>query len=55
MFYCFAYLFAAFFLVQVVLKEHADDDPMLAITGVPVVYWPKKNMKVGIIHLQCKN
>lgn len=31
--------------MKVVLKEHADDDPMLAITGVPVVYWPKKNMK----------
>lgn len=34
---------------QVVLKEHADDDPRSAITGVPVVYWPKKLLKVGII------
>ncbi|XP_077943964.1 lysine (K)-specific demethylase 2Bb isoform X4 [Gasterosteus aculeatus] len=25
--------------MKVVLKEHADDDPKLAITGVPVVYW----------------
>uniref|UniRef100_A0A3B3V1Q6 Lysine-specific demethylase 2B n=1 Tax=Poecilia latipinna TaxID=48699 RepID=A0A3B3V1Q6_9TELE len=28
--------------MKVVLKEHADDDPKLAITGVPVVLWPKK-------------
>ncbi|XP_077015895.1 lysine-specific demethylase 2B isoform X2 [Tamandua tetradactyla] len=28
-----------------VLKEHADDDPGLAITGVPVVTWPKKTPK----------
>ncbi|XP_053442955.1 lysine-specific demethylase 2B isoform X8 [Nycticebus coucang] len=28
-----------------VLKEHADDDPSLAITGVPVVTWPKKTPK----------
>lgn len=34
---------------QVVLKEHADDDPRSAITGVPVVYWPKKLLKVGIL------
>ncbi|MEQ2164540.1 Lysine-specific demethylase 2B, partial [Goodea atripinnis] len=27
------------------LKEHADDDPKLAITGVPVVLWPKKVLK----------
>lgn len=33
---------------QVVLKEHADDDPRSAITGVPVVYWPKKLLKVRI-------
>ncbi|XP_031711827.1 lysine (K)-specific demethylase 2Bb isoform X2 [Anarrhichthys ocellatus] len=31
--------------MKVVLKEHADDDPKLAITGVPVVYWPKKTVK----------
>ncbi|KAM6902108.1 lysine (K)-specific demethylase 2Bb [Xenentodon cancila] len=31
--------------IKVVLKEHADDDPKLAITGVPVVYWPKKTAK----------
>nr|XP_060641943.1 lysine-specific demethylase 2B isoform X3 [Anolis sagrei ordinatus] len=28
-----------------ILKEHADDDPHLAISGVPVVSWPKKNAK----------
>uniref|UniRef100_A0A2K6RQZ6 Lysine-specific demethylase 2B n=1 Tax=Rhinopithecus roxellana TaxID=61622 RepID=A0A2K6RQZ6_RHIRO len=32
--------------VKNVLKEHADDDPSLAITGVPVVTWPKKTPKV---------
>nr|XP_019589576.1 PREDICTED: lysine-specific demethylase 2B isoform X2 [Rhinolophus sinicus] len=31
--------------VKSVLKEHADDDPSLAITGVPVVTWPKKTPK----------
>nr|XP_057907996.1 lysine-specific demethylase 2B isoform X1 [Doryrhamphus excisus] len=31
--------------MKVVLKEHADDDPKLAITGLPVVVWPKKIMK----------
>uniref|UniRef100_A0A3Q0SEF2 Lysine-specific demethylase 2B n=1 Tax=Amphilophus citrinellus TaxID=61819 RepID=A0A3Q0SEF2_AMPCI len=31
--------------LKVVLKEHADDDPKLAITGYPVVYWPKKTIK----------
>lgn len=31
---------------QNVLKEHVDDDPNLAITGVPVVSWPKKTPKV---------
>ncbi|KAM4635163.1 lysine (K)-specific demethylase 2Bb isoform 2-T2 [Polymixia lowei] len=31
--------------MKVVLKEHADDDPKLAINGVPVVCWPKKSMK----------
>uniref|UniRef100_A0A8C9YYG7 Lysine-specific demethylase 2B n=1 Tax=Sander lucioperca TaxID=283035 RepID=A0A8C9YYG7_SANLU len=31
--------------IKVVFKEHADDDPKLAITGVPVVYWPKKTIK----------
>uniref|UniRef100_A0A4W6CMG9 Lysine-specific demethylase 2B n=1 Tax=Lates calcarifer TaxID=8187 RepID=A0A4W6CMG9_LATCA len=31
--------------MKVLLKEHADDDPKLAITGVPVVSWPKKNIK----------
>ncbi|KAI9534648.1 hypothetical protein NQZ68_010031 [Dissostichus eleginoides] len=33
--------------MKVLLKEHADDDPKLAITGVPVVYWPKKTIKCG--------
>ncbi|KAH0625595.1 hypothetical protein JD844_015177 [Phrynosoma platyrhinos] len=28
-----------------ILKEHADDDQNLAISGVPVVSWPKKNAK----------
>lgn len=31
---------------QVVLKEHADDNPKLAITGSPIVCWPKKTGKV---------
>uniref|UniRef100_UPI003AAB6859 lysine (K)-specific demethylase 2Bb n=1 Tax=Centroberyx gerrardi TaxID=166262 RepID=UPI003AAB6859 len=31
--------------IKVVLKEHADDDPKLAINGVPVVCWPKKTIK----------
>ncbi|XP_066545217.1 lysine (K)-specific demethylase 2Bb isoform X2 [Amia ocellicauda] len=31
--------------MKVVLKEHADDDPKLAITGVPVACWPKKSVK----------
>lgn len=33
---------------QNILKEHADDDQNLAISGVPVVSWPKKNAKVGL-------
>uniref|UniRef100_A0A8C5HGM5 Lysine-specific demethylase 2B n=1 Tax=Gouania willdenowi TaxID=441366 RepID=A0A8C5HGM5_GOUWI len=32
--------------MKAVLKEHAYDDPKLALTGVPVVYWPKKTTKV---------
>uniref|UniRef100_A0A8D2PIK9 Lysine-specific demethylase 2B n=1 Tax=Zosterops lateralis melanops TaxID=1220523 RepID=A0A8D2PIK9_ZOSLA len=28
-----------------ILKEHADDDQNLAISGVPVVSWPKKTTK----------
>uniref|UniRef100_A0A3Q3LSE7 Lysine-specific demethylase 2B n=1 Tax=Mastacembelus armatus TaxID=205130 RepID=A0A3Q3LSE7_9TELE len=31
--------------IKVLLKEHAEDDPKLAITGVPVVFWPKKTIK----------
>ncbi|CAG5867425.1 unnamed protein product [Menidia menidia] len=31
--------------MKAVLKEHADDDAKLAITGVPVVCWPKKTTK----------
>uniref|UniRef100_A0A3P9IV38 Lysine-specific demethylase 2B n=1 Tax=Oryzias latipes TaxID=8090 RepID=A0A3P9IV38_ORYLA len=31
--------------MKVVLKEHTDDDPKLAITGAPVVFWPKKTAK----------
>ncbi|XP_028273488.1 lysine (K)-specific demethylase 2Bb isoform X1 [Parambassis ranga] len=31
--------------IKVVLKEHADDNLKLAITGVPVVFWPKKTLK----------
>ncbi|XP_061118604.1 lysine (K)-specific demethylase 2Bb isoform X2 [Conger conger] len=31
--------------MRVVLKEHARDDPRLALTGVPVVCWPKKTLK----------
>uniref|UniRef100_A0A7N8Y692 Lysine-specific demethylase 2B n=1 Tax=Mastacembelus armatus TaxID=205130 RepID=A0A7N8Y692_9TELE len=37
--------------IKVLLKEHAEDDPKLAITGVPVVFWPKKTIKVGIFHV----
>lgn len=36
-------------LFQAVLKEHADDDPRSAVTGVPVVYRPKKLSKVRIL------
>lgn len=32
--------------MKVVLDEHADDDSLLATTGVPVVYWHKNNIKV---------
>ncbi|XP_026580638.1 lysine-specific demethylase 2B-like, partial [Pseudonaja textilis] len=28
-----------------ILKEHAEDDQNLAISGIPVVSWPKKNAK----------
>uniref|UniRef100_A0A673AZZ0 Lysine-specific demethylase 2B n=1 Tax=Sphaeramia orbicularis TaxID=375764 RepID=A0A673AZZ0_9TELE len=31
--------------MKVILKEHADDDPRLAITGLPVVHWPNKMIK----------
>uniref|UniRef100_A0A9J7XZC6 [histone H3]-dimethyl-L-lysine(36) demethylase n=1 Tax=Cyprinus carpio carpio TaxID=630221 RepID=A0A9J7XZC6_CYPCA len=31
--------------VKVVLKEHADDNPKLAISGSPIVCWPKKTGK----------
>ncbi|XP_053741273.1 lysine-specific demethylase 2B isoform X1 [Synchiropus splendidus] len=31
--------------MKVVLKEHADDDIKLAVTGLPVVYWLKKAIK----------
>ncbi|XP_073532381.1 lysine-specific demethylase 2B isoform X3 [Phyllobates terribilis] len=31
--------------MKTVLKEHADDDQNLAISGVPVVSWPKKPVK----------
>ncbi|XP_077318101.1 lysine-specific demethylase 2B isoform X1 [Lithobates pipiens] len=31
--------------MKTVLKEHADDDQNLAISGVPVVSWPKKPAK----------
>ncbi|CAN9504885.1 unnamed protein product [Ophioblennius macclurei] len=31
--------------VKLLLKEHMDDDPKLAINGVPVVSWPKKTVK----------
>ncbi|XP_018118737.1 lysine-specific demethylase 2B isoform X1 [Xenopus laevis] len=31
--------------MKTVLKEHADDDNNLAISGVPVVMWPKKPSK----------
>lgn len=49
---CFNFLLA--FLLQLVLKEHADDDPKLAITGVPVVSWPKKTIKVGAFLLNAQ-
>ncbi|XP_031434162.1 lysine-specific demethylase 2B isoform X2 [Clupea harengus] len=31
--------------IKVVLKEHATDDPKMAISGVPVVSWPKTTVK----------
>uniref|UniRef100_A0A673W5V7 Lysine-specific demethylase 2B n=1 Tax=Salmo trutta TaxID=8032 RepID=A0A673W5V7_SALTR len=31
--------------MKVVLKEHEDDDPKMAATGVPVVFWPKNKLK----------
>nr|XP_005989042.1 PREDICTED: lysine-specific demethylase 2B isoform X4 [Latimeria chalumnae] len=31
--------------MKTVLKEHVDDDQNLAISGVPVVSWPKKTLK----------
>ncbi|XP_021113180.1 lysine-specific demethylase 2B isoform X9 [Heterocephalus glaber] len=34
--------------VKNVLKEHAEDDPSLAVTGVPVVSWPKKTPKAPV-------
>uniref|UniRef100_A0AAR2L9P3 [histone H3]-dimethyl-L-lysine(36) demethylase n=1 Tax=Pygocentrus nattereri TaxID=42514 RepID=A0AAR2L9P3_PYGNA len=38
--------------MKVLLKEHADDDPKLAITGRPVVCWPKKSIKVTLKVMQ---
>ncbi|XP_072514412.1 lysine (K)-specific demethylase 2Bb isoform X2 [Salminus brasiliensis] len=32
--------------IKVVLKEHQDDDQKLALTGIPVVCWPKKSTKL---------
>uniref|UniRef100_A0A8C6PEW9 Lysine demethylase 2B n=1 Tax=Nothobranchius furzeri TaxID=105023 RepID=A0A8C6PEW9_NOTFU len=32
--------------IKAVLKDHAEDDPQLAITGVPVVFWSKKTIEV---------
>uniref|UniRef100_A0A8C8MAG8 Lysine-specific demethylase 2B n=1 Tax=Oncorhynchus tshawytscha TaxID=74940 RepID=A0A8C8MAG8_ONCTS len=40
--------------MKVVLKEHEDDDPKMAATGVPVVFWPKKSAKVRILQLEIK-
>lgn len=40
--------------LQVVLKEHADDDPKSAITGIPVVFWPKKTLKVRMFSAAVK-
>ncbi|XP_054600276.2 lysine (K)-specific demethylase 2Bb isoform X3 [Nothobranchius furzeri] len=31
--------------IKAVLKDHAEDDPQLAITGVPVVFWSKKTIE----------
>ncbi|XP_028827492.1 lysine (K)-specific demethylase 2Bb isoform X2 [Denticeps clupeoides] len=31
--------------MKAVLKEHSDDDPKMAMTGVPVVRWPKISVK----------
>lgn len=33
----------AFFLPQVLLEELAHSDPKLALTGVPIVQWPKRD------------
>uniref|UniRef100_A0A8B9RKZ2 Lysine-specific demethylase 2B n=1 Tax=Astyanax mexicanus TaxID=7994 RepID=A0A8B9RKZ2_ASTMX len=32
--------------MKAVLKEHADDDPQLAVTGTPIVCCPKKSIKL---------
>uniref|UniRef100_A0A8D0GXZ0 Uncharacterized protein n=1 Tax=Sphenodon punctatus TaxID=8508 RepID=A0A8D0GXZ0_SPHPU len=34
--------------MKTILKEHADDDQNLAISGVPIVSWPKKTTKVRL-------
>jgi len=44
--YIFHVIFHFVLFEQVVLKEHADDNPKLAITGSPIVCWPKKTGKV---------
>ncbi|XP_019362844.1 PREDICTED: lysine-specific demethylase 2B isoform X6 [Gavialis gangeticus] len=36
--------------MKTILKEHADDDQNLAISGVPVVSWPKKTTKPVLPH-----
>uniref|UniRef100_A0A4W4G029 [histone H3]-dimethyl-L-lysine(36) demethylase n=1 Tax=Electrophorus electricus TaxID=8005 RepID=A0A4W4G029_ELEEL len=34
--------------VKVVLRAHAEDDPLLAVTGMPIVCWPEKSIKVAV-------
>lgn len=32
-----------FSLLQLLLEEYANSDPKLALTGIPIVQWPKRD------------
>ncbi|KAK1800159.1 hypothetical protein P4O66_000196 [Electrophorus voltai] len=36
--------------VKVVLRAHAEDNPLLAVTGMPIVCWPEKSIKPMLPH-----